>query len=382
MRLLHLPAALILAGCAAASSDLERHVRVLASPEFEGRAAGSEGERRASEYLAGEMRRLGLEVHIQEFSGHGGRCRNVVGLLRGASEEAVVLGAHYDHLGRDGERIYFGADDNASGTAVMLEAAARLAARPPRRTIVFAAFSGEETGLHGSRHYVHHPLAPLEKTVAMVNLDMVGRLREKLVVFGAESGDRFREHLADSPVPLVFNQDPVGPSDHTSFYLKGVPAVHLFTGAHADYHKTTDTADRVNYEGLARVADLVERLVRRIADAPERMAFRRVAAPAAAPGPAPPGATPYFGSVPDYGFEGKGVRLSGVSPGSPAEKAGLREGDVIVALDGQEVADVRSYSALLFSRRPGQQIEVEIEREGRRVRVRAVLAARRARSEE
>lgn len=382
MRLPRLLGALVLAGCAAAPSSLERHVRFLAGPELEGRATGSEGERRAAEYLAGEMRRLGLEVHVQEFPGHGGRGRNVLGILRGRSDEAVVLGAHYDHLGRDGERIYFGADDNASGTAVVLEVAARLAGRPPARTVIFACFSGEETGLHGSRHYVHHPVVPIEKTVAMVNLDMVGRLRDRLIVFGADSGDRFREYLADSAVPLAFNQDPVGPSDHTSFYLKGVPAVHLFTGAHGDYHKPTDTPDRVNYEGLARVADLVERLVRRIADAPERMAFRKVGAPEAAAGPAPSGAVPYFGSVPDYGFEGKGVRLSGVSPGSPAEKAGLREGDVIVALDGREVADVRAYSALLFSRRPGQVLEVEFERDGRRLRARAVLAARRPRSEE
>jgi membrane-associated protease RseP (regulator of RpoE activity) len=306
----------------------------------------------------------------------------VIGVLKGRSDEAVVLGAHYDHLGKDGDRIYFGADDNASGTAVVLEAAARLARRPSVRTVIFACFSGEETGLHGSRHYVHHPIVPIEKTVAMVNLDMVGRLRDRLIVFGADSGDRFREYLAASPVPLAFNQDPVGPSDHTSFYLKGVPAVHLFSGAHADYHKPTDTADRVNYDGLARVADLVEGLVRRIADAPERMAFRKVASPSAAAGPAPSGATPYFGSVPDYGFEGKGVRLSGVSAGSPAEKAGLREGDVIVALDGRDVPDVRAYSQLLFSRRPGQEIEVEFEREGRRLRAKATLSARRPRSEE
>ena len=382
MKLLRVLGVLVAAGCAAAPSALERHVRVLASPEFEGRAAGTEGERRAAEYLAGEMRRLGLEVHVQEFPGHGGRGRNVIGVLRGRSDEAVVLGAHYDHLGKDGERIYVGADDNASGTAVVLEAAARLARRPPARTVIFACFSGEETGLHGSRHYVHHPIVPIEKTVAMVNLDMVGRLRDRLIVFGADSGDRFREYLAASPVPVAFNQDPVGPSDHTSFYLKGVPAVHLFTGAHADYHKPTDTADRVNYDGLARVADLVEGLVRRIADAPERMAFRKVASPAAAAGSAPSGATPYFGSVPDYGFEGKGVRLSGVSAGSPAEKAGLRDGDVIVALDGQDVPDVRAYSQLLFSRRPGQEIEVEFEREGRRLRAKATLSARRPRSEE
>jgi membrane-associated protease RseP (regulator of RpoE activity) len=377
---------LVLAGCATApaGSSLRGHVEYLAGDACEGRATGEPGERRAAEYIAAEFRKLGLEPVLQEFQGHGTSGRNVVAVVRGAGDEAVVVGAHFDHLGRDEKRgrTYFGADDNASGVAVMLEVARRFAARPARRTMVFAAFSGEEMGLYGSRYYATKPVVPIERTVAMINLDMVGRLRETLVVFGADTGDGFRGHLADSSIPLAFNKDAIGPSDHTSFVLKGVPSVHLFTGSHADYHKPTDTAEKLNYEGMGRVADLVEKLAGRIAGARERMAFVKPPAPAAPPAGAPRGTLPYLGLVPDYGFEGKGVRLSGVSPGSPAEQAGLREGDVILALNGQECADVQAYSGLFFSKRPGEEVALDYERGGKRATVKAVLGAKKVKSDE
>lgn len=371
---------ILAAGCAAPS--LDEHVRFLASEACLGRETGTEGERRASDYIEAAFRKAGLEVRIQEFKGHGTTGRNVIGLARGTSDEAVVVGAHYDHLGESKNGWHAGADDNASGTAVLIALARSFAHRPSKRTVVLAAFSGEEMGILGSRAYTREPAVALEKTVAMINLDMVGRLRESLIVFGADSGDRFKEHLADSPVKIVYNRDPIGPSDHTSFYLKNIPAVHLFTGSHADYHKPSDTAEKLNYDGLRRIADLVETLARRIGDAPERMKFVKVEG-AAPMSPAPrKGATPYLGLMPDYGHDGPGVKLAGVAPGSPAEKAGLKENDVILQVDGRDCADVKVYSAEFFKKKPGDEMALTFERGGKRDVVKVKLASKEARSEE
>jgi hypothetical protein len=359
-------------GCAS-GPGLNEHVATLTSDPMEGRLTGTDGEKRAAAYIGERFRAAGLTPRERTFKGHGVEGRNVLAEVAGSVDETVVVGAHYDHLGVEGDRHYRGADDNASGTAVLLELSRRFASRPAKRAVVFAAFSGEELGLHGSMAYVRSPEAPLEKTVAMVNLDMVGRLRESLVVFGADTGSRFREYLADSPIRLAFNKDAVGPSDHTSFVLKGIPAIHLFTGSHADYHKPGDLPEKLNVEGMARVADLVETLVRRIADAPERMAFVKPAGQEPSTGQARKGAAPYFGVMPDYGFEGKGVRLSGVAPSSPADKAGLKEGDVLRVLNGREVEDVKAYSSVFFALKPGDAMTLEVERGGARSTVKAVV---------
>ncbi len=374
------PWLLILAGCAS-GPGLEEHVRFLAGEACLGRETGTDGEKAAAAYIEKGFRAAGLEVRLQEFQGHGTTGRNVIGIVRG-SEEAVVVGAHYDHLGEAKQGWHAGADDNASGTAVLLDLAERFARRPSKRTLVLVAFSGEEMGILGSRAYVRDPAVPLEKTVAMINMDMVGRLRESLIVFGADSGDRFKELLADSPIKIAYNKDPIGPSDHTSFYLKNIPAIHLFTGAHADYHKPSDTADKVNFDGLRRVSDLVESLARRIADAPERMKFVKVEGAAPITGAPRKGATPYLGLMPDYGHDGPGVKLAGVAPGSPAEKAGLRENDVILQFDGRDCADVKAYSAEFFKRRPGEEVSLTYERGGKRDTVKVKLLAKEARSEE
>lgn len=353
------------------AQDLEKDVRVLAGEEFAGRETGTEGEAKAAKHIIAEMRKAGLQPVLQPFEGHGTTGRNVIAVIHGSIDEAIVVGAHYDHLGGDGKKVYCGADDNASGTAVVIEMARRFAKKPARRTIILAAFSGEEMGILGSRYYVNHPVAA-ETTVAMINLDMVGRLRENLIVFGADTGDKFKEYLADSPVKIAYNKEAVGPSDHTSFVLKGIPAVHLFTGAHPDYHKPGDTADKVNYEGLKQVADLVESLARRLGDAPERMTF--VKPPPAAQLPrAGKGGTPYFGVMPDYGYDGKGVKLQGVAPGSPAEKAGLKENDVLLSLNGKDFEDVKGYSAIFFGLKPGDEITLGYERDGKKGSVKATL---------
>ena len=356
------------------AQDLEQDVKTLAAESFEGRETGTAGEEKAARHIVGEMRRAGLQPVLQPFQGHGTTGRNVLAVVHGTTAEAVVIGAHYDHLGADGKKVYTGADDNASGTAVVIEMARRFAKKPGKRTVILVAFSGEEMGILGSRHFVNNP-PTLEPTVAMINMDMVGRLRENLIVFGADTGDKFKEYLADSPVKIAYNKDAIGPSDHTSFVLKGVPSVHLFTGAHPDYHKPGDTADKVNYDGLRKVADLVETLARRIADAPEKMAFIKPPPSAAAPR-AGKGGTPYFGVMPDYGFDGKGVKLAGVAPGSPAEKAGLKEGDLLLSLNGKDFEDVKGYSAIFFGLKPGDEITLGYEREGKRSSMKATLGSK------
>jgi hypothetical protein len=356
---------------AAQAQDLEKDVKVLAAEETEGRETGTAGEAKAAKHIVAQMRHAGLEPVLQAFEGHGTTGHNVVAVIHGTLDEAVIVGAHYDHLGSDGKKTYYGADDNASGTAVVIDMARRFAKKPGKRTIILVAFSGEEMGVLGSHYYVQHPVAA-ETPVAMINMDMVGRLRDTLIVFGADTGDKFKEYLAGSPIKLAYNKDAVGPSDHTSFVLKGIPAVHLFTGAHPDYHKPGDTADKINYDGLKQVADLVEDLVRKVADAPEKMTFVKPPPSAALPR-AGKGGTPYFGVMPDYGYDGKGVRLQGVAPSSPAEKAGLKEGDVLLSLNGKECDDVKAYSAIFFGLKPGDEITLGYERDGNKASVKATI---------
>ncbi|MBI3854318.1 MAG: M28 family peptidase [Planctomycetes bacterium] len=365
---------MILLWALCAAQDVEKDVKALADESFEGRETGTAGEEKAAKHIVAELRRAGLEPVIQPFQGHGTTGRNIIAVVHGSAPEAVVIGAHYDHLGGDGKKVFCGADDNASGTAVVLEMARRFAKKPAKRTVILVAFSGEEMGVLGSRHYVNNP-PTLEAPVAMINMDMVGRLRESLIVFGADTGDKFKEYLADSPLKIAHNKDAIGPSDHTSFVLKGIPAVHLFTGAHADYHKPGDTADKINYEGLRKIADLVESLARKVADAPEKMAFVKPPPSASPPRPGK-GGIPYFGVMPDYGFDGKGVKLQGVAPGSPADKAGLKEGDLLVSINGQDFEDVKGYSSIFFALKPGDEITLGIEREGKRKSVKATLMAK------
>jgi hypothetical protein len=320
---------------------------------------------------------------------------NVVGMLRGSdprlAEEAVVVGAHFDHLGLGGpeslapERygeVHNGADDNASGTAAMLAVAEAMArGGPPRRSLVFAAFSGEEEGLLGSSHYVRAPAVPLDRTVFMLNMDMVGRLEDDpLVVSGVGTGSGIEETVAAAAATLGLatskDLSGFGASDQTVFYSREIPVLFLFTGAHSEYHKPEDDAQLIDYRGLARVASLAFRLVRTFADADEPPAYRKVdvGKPLAATGR---GYGPYFGTIPDFGESPvPGVLLSGVREGSPAERAGLRGGDVVVEFAGVTVANLHDYTYALRKHRPGDEVQVVVIRDGERRTFTAVLEKR------
>jgi hypothetical protein len=318
------------------------------------------------------------------------RTANVLGLLPGADPAAgcVVVGAHYDHLGFGGDtslapgrhEVHPGADDNASGVAALLAVARAMAADPaPRRTVLFAAFSGEELGLLGSSHLVKAPprACPVEATQLMVNLDMVGRAQGgRVYVEGADTaqGGRGRvEALAKAPpslpLTLAFGGDGYGPSDHTSFYAKGVPVVFLFTGAHADYHRPSDTADKVNPEGLAAVAKLAYRVADAAAETPERYAVVRTPPPPgsqARAGERSQGYGAYLGSIPDFEErKDPGVLVSAVRPGSPAEQAGIKGGDVIVRVGATRIVSLQDLTYALRAHRPGDVVEVAWQRAGR-----------------
>jgi hypothetical protein len=319
---------------------------------------------------------------------------NVIGIVPGTDprlrDDAIVIGAHYDHLGRGGEgslapdeigALHPGADDNASGTAVIMGLArAFTAGGGVSRTLVFVGFAGEEMGLLGSAHYVRHPAFPLDRTILMLNLDMVGRLREgKLYVGGVDSGSGLRKLVADAVRGLSLSPDlrgdPYAPSDHTSFYAAGRPVLFLFTGAHADYHRPSDTWDKVNAEGVATVATLAARLIDALAASPTAPVYARIAAPSTE---RRRGYGAFFGVVPEFGDAPEpGVRVSGVRAGSPAEKAGVVAGDRVVKFAGVEVKTLEDLTFALRGRRSGDRVSVVVVRDGRERQLEATLEERR-----
>jgi len=359
---------------------------------------------------------------------------NVIGILDGSDpklkHETVVIGAHYDHLGLGGEgslaaregEINHGADDNASGTAGMLELARLFASEGsrPKRTIVFAAFGGEEEGLLGSNYYVNHPIVPLANTVAMINMDMIGRMKNRnLIVGGIGTASEWRPMIeaanslqgmtvttagaslpvspvassrhASAPIvvgangktivtsdsskqfQLTLNEDGFGPSDHSSFYAKQIPVLFFWTGTHEDYHKPSDTADKINYEDEARILSVVARIVRDLDAEPKRPTY--AVAKSQAVGRST-GFSVSLGTIPNYADSSDGLLIDGVRDDSPAAKSGIKAGDKIVRLAGRDIRNVYDYTAALGEMRAGQEYEVELMRGGERIKVVITPAAR------
>ncbi len=330
------------------------------------------------------------------------KVRNVIGVLPGQdparAREAIVIGAHYDHLGLGGRnslrddaygQIHNGADDNASGTAAILEIA-RAAAGMRRefpRTLVFVAFAGEELGLLGSAHYVEHPTVPLDRTVAMINLDMVGRPNGRILVSGLDTTPALEADLEAALAGTGLDFKPfregagVGSSDDTTFVLRRVPSIGFFTGFHSDYHRPTDDWEKIDAEGGTAVARLALALARRIANRRDRTTLT-VAEPASHTS-APTGSSgagggygPYFGSVPDFGDDQEGVRFAEIREGSPAHKAGFRRGDVLVSFDGTRIKTLYDFTFALRNKRPGDAVEVIVMRDGQEVKAMVELGNR------
>ena len=339
------------------------------------------------------------------------QARNVVALLPGSDptlrDEVIILGAHYDHLGFGGESslspdetgtVHNGADDNASGTAALISVAQRMASAParPARSVLFLAFTGEEKGLWGSAHYVKNPLIRIERTRAMLNMDMVGRLEEGgLTVFGVATAEEWTDLLqsanyaSGAPLNIATAPDGFGPSDHSSFYGEGIPVLHFFTNTHEDYHRPSDDWQKIDASGLERVVALVQELALSLSGGPEvdEVALTAVTGAGNPHGgtlPAPDGDPnsssgygPYLGTIPDMTPSDFGVRLTGVRDGSPAQNAGLQKGDVIVLFAGKEITDLYAYTYALRDQKPGDEVEIQVVRGDERVTLKAVLGERR-----
>jgi hypothetical protein len=328
--------------------------------------------------------------------------RNVIGTLKGSDptlqSEVIIIGAHYDHLGRSGRfsmsqnttgQVHHGADDNASGTAAIIEMAkAAVEARKEfRRSIVFMTFAGEEHGLLGSSHYVNHPSVPLDRTIAMINLDMVGRAGGRIMVDGLANspsveGDLTAAESASSLKLRALRGGPgAGASDDATFLLRKIPSINFFSGFHSDYHRPSDTWDKIDAAGGAGVADLALALARQLASRAERPLFVETVQQEQDPHSsgnvgAVSGYGPYFGSVPDFANEGQGVKFAEVRSGSPAAKAGLRGGDVLIAFGGMPIKTLYDFTFALREKKPGDRVDVVVVRDGKEVKASVELTTR------
>jgi len=316
---------------------------------------------------------------------------NVIGVLEGSDpvlkNENIVIGAHYDHLGHGGEGsgslspdsndIHHGADDNASGTAGVLELARIFSAQRPRlkRTLVFIAFGGEEEGLLGSNYYVNHPVVPLANTVAMINMDMIGRMRDqKLSIGGVGTATEWRPMLTQTNgFELTMSEDGLGPSDHSSFYLKQIPVLFFFTGAHNDYHKPSDTFEKINYTDEARILTLVTRIIRDLDAAEKRPTYVAVKSSST---PRAGGFRVFVGTIPNYADSTNGLLIDGVRDDSPAAKAGIKAGDRVVKIGDREIKNVYDYTYALGEMKAGQEYVFEVVRGNEKLSLKVVPEGR------
>jgi len=323
---------------------------------------------------------------------------NVGAYLPGNTPEYVIIGAHYDHLGL-GEQfslapslagtVHPGADDNASGTAGVLELAHWFSREPKhQRGILFLTFAGEELGLLGSSYYVNHPVLPLSNAVAMINMDMIGRIRDrKIYIGGVGSGTGFMDLLKQLAPKHDFDADLTerggyGSSDHTSFTTKQVPVLFFFSGLHADYHKPSDTWDKIDAPDAVRLLDLVADVTDHLTDAGPRPQFVRVSEPQPTHGEVAgssnggSGYGPDFGSIPDFTELPHGVRFADIRPGSPAAKAGLKAGDILVEFDGKPIQNLYDFTYALRAKKPGQEVLVKVLRGDQPIVAKVLLAER------
>ncbi len=376
--------------------SLKADLTYLASDSLKGREVGTDGEKLAAEYISSRMKEIGLEgkgtdgyyqvfnikkstnphesavVGTEEGETTG---YNVLGFIDNPSDRVVVIGAHYDHLGMGGmssmargtTAIHNGADDNASGTAALIHLAQVLSQQNLQTDFLFFAITGEEQGLWGSNYFTKNPTIDLSKVNYMINMDMVGRLDEErgLAVYGTGTAEIWDETLGvvnTDSLKLIKKESGKGPSDHTSFYLKDIPVLHFFTGQHEDYHKPSDDAERVNYEGILTVTNMIERLVREL-DQKEKLQFQATKDESTNA----PRFTVSLGVMPDYLYDGEGMLIADVSADKPAIKAGLKKGDVVVQLGDSTINDMMGYMRALSVFQKGDKTNVVVNRDGERV---------------
>ena len=379
-------------------NEIKEDVAYLANDKLEGRQTGTEGEKIAADYLVNRFQNIGLEPkgsdgYIQsysfkpktdphkevEFTTNADSTitgRNVIGYINNNAKTTIVIGAHYDHLGYGGEgslyrekdkAIHNGADDNASGVAVLLDIATRLKIKNEQSKIkdknnyLFMAFSGEEMGLLGSNYFSKNPTIDAKSMNYMINMDMIGRMKadSTLAVYGVGTSPMFKQTLKanNEKFKLIQNESGVGPSDHTSFYLIDIPVLHFFTGQHEDYHKPSDDSEKLNYDGMNLISDYIFDIIVDLDDNGE-LAFKKTKNESEE--------TPRFkvglGVVPDYLFDGKGMRIDGTREETPAFAAGLQKGDIVIKLGDSNVTDMMSYMRALSLFEKGNEAAITIKR--------------------
>lgn len=378
--------------------SLEDDISFLASDSLVGRETGTPQELIAANYLRERMQHIGLQpkgnagTYFQTFTfkpktdPHGKvqfvagdstiTGTNVIGYIDNKAKKTVIIGAHYDHLGMggagslyaDGEAIHNGADDNASGVGVMLQLAEKLKDSISGSNYVFIAFSGEEMGLLGSNYFSKNATIDLNEANYMINMDMVGRLREDktLSISGTGTTPIWNQVLnATNPgFKLVLSESGMGPSDHTSFYLQDIPVLHFFTGQHEDYHKPSDDSEKLNYEGMKLIENYILNVIAELDD-DKKLAFRTTKNESED--------VPRFkvalGVMPDYLFDGKGMRIDGVTEDRPAAVAGLQKGDIVIQLGDSIVVDMMSYMRALSTYEEGNSAKVVVDRKGEKIEV-------------
>jgi hypothetical protein len=336
---------------------------------------------------------LALKIDIEATHA---RVDNVLAYLPGKTDQYIIIGAHYDHLGYGDSnslapsqigQIHPGADDNASGTAGVLELARMFAPMKGRldRGILFASFSGEELGLLGSAEWVREPTLPLDKCIAMLNMDMIGRIKDnKVYIGGVGTGSTFKQVLeqaqkqSNANFKIEYSAGGYSASDHTSFVAKKIPVLFFFSGLHSDYHKPSDTWDKINAPSAAELLDMISDVMLQLASASAPPAFITVAEdkPIGGISAGGGGYGPYFGSIPDFGEVKDGVGFSDIRPGSPAAKAGLRAGDILVRFDNKPIHNLYDFTDALRRSKVGQVVEVKVLRDGETVTASVTLEQR------
>lgn len=364
---------------------LRTHIRILANDSLQGRGTGTEGEKMAAAYIESEFKKLKLKTvgksYQQAFSfkseaqEEAGTGYNVIAYLDNKAKSTIIIGAHYDHLGLGHQSgsleanskgmIYNGADDNASGVSGLLELARYYSTNKvkEKNNFLFICFSGEELGLIGSKYFTENPLIDLSTVNYMINMDMIGRLDEQskmLMVHGTGTSpvwETLIKGLENEQVKIRTDSSGVGPSDHTSFYLKNIPVLHFFTGSHSDYHKPSDDWDKINYSGQVEVLKVITQVIDNLDNEPKlaflptktrpmtnRAAFRVT-----------------LGIMPSYSNDG-GVKVDGVTEGRPGQLAGIQTGDVIVQMGDLPINDIQDYMGALGKFDKGQTVEVKLKR--------------------
>ncbi len=384
------------------AAEIQAHIEYLASDKLAGREPGTKGEKLAYTYIQKEFKQYGLKPqgskgYLQPFTyrtmlsvhdtiGNGAKKSgtNVIGFLDNGATKTIVIGAHFDHLGnhehsssldKNKKLIHKGADDNASGTAGVLALAKYFAGNgvTEKCNFLFMCYSAEEDGLIGSKYFTNNPTVEMSTISCMLNMDMIGRLNDssqRVTVFGIGTSPAYTNIFANIHTPLKVGYDSsgIGPSDQTSFYLKNIPVLHFFSGQHSDYHKSTDDADKINYTGEIAILEMMKQVIEQLADLPS-IPFTATKQPEQAR----VSFKVTLGVMPDYSFEGKGVKVDAVTEGKPAQVAGIMGGDVVTKMGDMEINNIYDYMKALSNFKKGDEAPVEVLRNEKKVSVKVVF---------